>query len=314
MRLPETYQQQQRLYQQAREQIKNLPGGHAFTDIQFGFKRTDQQLTPRLAIRFQVKKKKQPKELRRSEAVPKKWQGFETDVVDFRIKPQTRIVDPREEVRPLLGGLQVQSCLFQQRINWGTLGYCFRLQGQPAAISNYHVLFGQLSESDAARHINRLQLFQPNKPNYGRPIGLVTGLFHQDLDYAVVRVQTAYDELQSVNQLPGRIEGYQQPLLGARYIKVGAASGRSMGLLEARSLENPSRIVLGYQADPQNDSPKISLPGDSGSVWLAPSLTTTNQWKLLALHYGGDPARNVAYATLFSSIFPSIRQQLNRFI
>ena len=133
MRLPETYQQQQRLYQQAREQIKNLPAGHAFTDIQFGFKRTDQQLTPRLAIRFQVKKKKQPKELRRSEAVPKKWQGFETDVVDFRIKPQTRTVYPGEEVRPLLGGLQVQSCLFQQRINWGTLGYCFRLQGQPAA-------------------------------------------------------------------------------------------------------------------------------------------------------------------------------------
>lgn len=312
MHLPTSYQHQHRLYQQAREQIKKLPKGQAFTDIQFGYKRRDQQLTPRLAIRFQVKKKKAPSQLRRSEAIPKKWAGFDTDVIEFRIKPQIRTEDPGEEVRPLLGGLQVQSCLFQQRINWGTLGYCFLLQNQPAAITNYHVVFGRLSESEAAGQVGQLQLFQPNKPNYASPIGSVTRLFHQALDYSVIRLQAAYDDAQSINRLPGRIEGYQQPLLGARYVKVGAASGRTAGILEARSLQDPSRIVLSYAADPQNDSAKISLEGDSGSVWLAPA--GPQQWKLLALHYGGDPARNIAYATLFSSIAPSIRQQLNRFI
>lgn len=306
------FKQEYALFKQAQELARKFHRKGEILDIQFGLKKTDASLTNDLSIRFHVKKKKAKHQLKKAELLPKKIGKFKTDVIDYKIKPQTRIVEPFEETRPVFGGIEVQSCLFNQRIEWGTLGYCFTLQNIPFAITNFHVIFGGLDETQASTHINRLKLFQPNKPNFGSEIGLVTGPFNQSLDYCLIRLADKPDQAQSINKVNGIVNGFSQPVMGQRMAKVGAATKLTMGVLEARSLLDASKIVISYSHDPLNDSPKISDNGDSGSVWFVHDPHQPSVLKLVALHYGGDRPKNIAFATLFSSIFPSVRNKLNQ--
>jgi len=297
------------MFRQAMAAASKLRGRHDLDDIQFGLKKTAGRYTGELSIRVQVVAKKPRRRLKPNQAIPSRIGKFITDVVEYSPRLQVRKEDPAAEVRPLLGGIEIQSCLFNQRINWGTLGYCFALGEEKAGITNYHVVFGKRSEEDAQQLQGRLGVFQPNKPNFGTLMGTVGKLFSREYDYCVFHLNGPSDSRQSVNNVAGIIDGFVHPLIGQELFKAGAATGTTSGILEARSLEQPSRIVIGYHPPGHNDSTYISGPGDSGAVWLA-RRDGGESLKVVALHYGGDRRRNVAFAILYSSIHASLLQKL----
>jgi hypothetical protein len=210
----------------------------------------------------------------------------------------------------VLGGIEIQSDLFNQRTDWGTIGCSLSFNDILFGITNYHVVFGRLDEEQAIQHVNRLLLFQPNKPNFGTEIGLVSEAFSQKLDYCIFRLKENPNISQAINRINGVVSGFANPLIGQKLAKVGAATNLTLGIVEARSLVDISKIIIRFAPDPRNESTKVSSAGDSGSVWFTESPGEPEKLKLVALHFGGDVVKNIAFANLFSSIIPSINQKI----
>src|SRR5690606_33410513 len=99
------------------------------TDIEFGLKLTNGELTDQISLRFKVSKKKKENKLNKSDVLPKKVGSFATDVlVNQTTKHQTRNVNPRNIVQPLIGGIQIQSSLYGNSLNyWGTMGCIYHI-------------------------------------------------------------------------------------------------------------------------------------------------------------------------------------------
>ena len=299
--------EQRNQIREARSLIQKYLKREDISDIQFGFKSIKGKSTSLLSIRFLVDRKKPESKLSGSDRIPKKVGRFPTDVIDHKIKKQgARRVDPHDQVSPLIGGIEIQSSFFDQRSNWGTLGCVLDVNGVPHGFTNYHVVLSNLTEPQAEGYIGRLRVYQPNQPNGGMIIGRLTRLFDRELDYCAFVVEAPVDERQSLNNRSGIIRQSAYPVAGMRVGKTGAATGFTIGKIDALSLINPSRLIIKYEPGPENESDVISSVGDSGSVWVA---GVGDQMKPVGLHYGGDTVQNVAYANSFTSIVKSIRSK-----
>lgn len=300
------------IYSEARRWAKSFRHHPDVNDIHWGLKLVDGKPAANMAIRFNVRRKL-PKSRLKGRMLPTAVGPFATDVTSYHCKPHVRQEPPAALVRPLMGGLQLQSSLFKNGGPWGTFGCVIRINSADYGITNYHVAFGEDRDSDP---VAGLIMLQPRYRNFGEPVGKLASCYSRSLDYVLIKLATGYDQEQSVNGIAGKIAGYAMPFNNMPVCKYAAASGFTVGRVDARSLLQPHRIIISSELSRNGQRP-VSLPGDSGAVWLYRHPHDPLQLQLLALHYGGDQAAGLAFATLFSSIrtsiqhqIPSIKQQL----
>jgi len=296
--------EEQKLYKEAQKLARQFVGQAGVTDIEFGLKHTNGELTDEISLRFKVTEKKDEKELRKSEVLPKKVGKFVTDVLLNQTTQQTRNEKPRSIVQPLIGGIQIQSSLYGDSTNyWGTMGCIYHIQNYLLGFTNYHVLYGKTPSTIViSDYIGRLRIFQ-NLNETDNRIGVAFNLFNPNLDYATFLIQVPHDQSQSVNMITGLLESYVYPKIGDSLFKSGAQTGLTYGIIDARSCLDCSELSI------YNPNSTISDYGDSGSVWILND--NTNIPKPVALHYAGGETPQWAKGKTFASIFASIRNKIN---
>ena len=213
--------------------------------------------------------------------------------------------DPNTVVRPLLGGIQIQSGIYvNSPYHWGTLGCVYQVGNRLLGFTNYHVLFGGVSpETVAAHYVGKLAVYQNlNEP--GNRIGTAAEYFSRELDYATFYLQVPLDGLQSLNSIGGLLTTYGYPRIGMQVMKSGAATGVTHGIIDGRSCINTSELSI--HLDPAYPVPDgiIANTGDSGSCWI--QYDQPGAPKLIALHYAGGENLQWAKAKAFTSIFASV--------
>lgn len=299
-----------KLYKEAKKIAQQFIGCKGVTDIEFGLKYKQGELTDEISLRFKVEEKKLVNKLKRSEILPKKIGKFKTDVLSNKIiEHQPRIVDGRSMVRPLLGGVQIQSGIFNDTDSyWGTMGCYYPLNNYTFGFTNYHVLFGASSPKFVSdNYVGRLPVYQ-NLCSENNRIGIASNLFSLELDYATFILQTPFDQNQSINALNGLMKSYAYPQINMRVVKSGASTGVTFGIIDARSCINCSELSIHLDPQYSNPSNTVSSNGDSGSIWVLNDDSGTST--PIALHYGGGETPKWAKAKSFSSIFASIRNKI----
>lgn len=303
--------EEQKLYKEAQRLSKQFIGQAGVTDIEFGLKYTNDQLTDEIVLRFKVTEKKKENQLKKSEVLPKKVEKFSTDVLqDQTTKHQTRNENPRSIVQPVIGGIQIQSSLYGLSPNyWGTIGCIYRFQNYMFGFTNYHVMYGVTDPSIVLNdYVGRLKVSQ-NLNRSNNKIGVATNLFNQNLDYATFTIDVPYDQLQSINMITGLLDSYVYPQINMPLLKSGAKTGITYGIIDGRSCINCSELSIHIDSRYPNNNGIISDFGDSGSVWI--SNDNTNIPKPVALHYAGGETPQWAKGKAFASIFASIRNKIN---
>jgi hypothetical protein len=304
-----TYREEQRLYKDCKESAKQFVGHPGVRDIEFGLKHRDGKLTSEISLRFKVDEKKPGKALKQDEILPKKVGKFTTDVLNHTIiQHQQRSENPRSNLRPLLGGAQIQSGVYQGTSNWGTMGCFYAIQDKILGFTNYHVLFGGASPEEAQQYYaGKLQVFQNlNRP--GNLIGMASDLFSPDLDFATFVLQIPVDQSQSINSLSGLLTSWVFPRINTPVLKSGACTGVTYGIIDGRSCIDSSELSIHLDQKYSNPSECISDYGDSGSVWILND--GSEILKPVALHYAGGDTPQWAKAKSFASIFASIQNKL----
>lgn len=300
-----TLREEQKLYKEARKLARQFIGQAGVTDIEFGLKHKNGELTDQISLRFKVTEKKKEKKLKKSDVLPKKVGNFTTDVLLNQItNQQTRNENPRSIVQPVIGGIQIQSSLYGNSSNyWGTMGCIYHIQNYLLGFTNYHVLYGKTPPSIVLNdYVGRLQISQ-NLNETNNRIGIAFNLFNPNLDYATFVLQVPHDQSQSVNMIPGLLESYVYPRIHMSVFKSGAKTGMTYGIIDGRSCIDCSELSI------HNPTSAISDGGDSGSVWIFND--NTNIQKPVALHYGSGETNQWAKAKSFASIFASIRNKIN---
>src|SRR5690606_7693160 len=200
-----TLREEQKLYKEAQKLARQFIGQAGVTDIEFGLKHKNGELTDQISLRFKVTEKKKEKKLKKSDVLPKKVGNFTTDVLLNQItKQQTRNENPRSIVQPVIGGIQIQSSLYGNSSNyWGTMGCIYHIQNYLLGFTNYHVLYGKTPPSIVLNdYIGRLRISQ-NLNETNNRIGIAFHLFNPKLDYATFVIQGPHDQSQSVNMITG---------------------------------------------------------------------------------------------------------------
>ncbi|RQO65295.1 hypothetical protein DBR43_31105 [Pedobacter sp. KBW06] len=285
--------------------FRDQPG---LIDIDFGVKRVADRSTGELSIRFKLREKIQMNLLESHRMLPKKIGEFSTDVLQIDPQPESPWVDPTNAVRPLRGGLQIFAERYLGSDHYGTLGCIFNVNGHFLALTNYHVLYGSLSEETVMRDlVGRERVFQNNGNPASKSIGLCFQAFDMLTDYATVEIDPRVDRIPEINGF----RGHTDPILIApvsrlkigvtKVKKSGVTTGITFGLVDGRSLLYPGKFTI--IPDPKAPEGPISNPGDSGSAWIINEVT--EQARLAVLHSGRE-SPGTAYGHAFQVILNHI--------
>jgi hypothetical protein len=271
-----------------RARLFNYPGVH-YVDI--GYKYVQSRLTPELAVRLHVYRKKPRSVLPVSEILPIRIKAIPTDVIQSnrRLESTTGVIrDIR--VNPLIGGVAIRNL----RNNLlGTLGVIVtdRATGALMGLSNYHVLVGETGQKGDS-------VTQPATTYITDIIGTVDH-WDQTLDCAVCTLNSSRLLSRRIIDIPAIPPGIKEPLLGMKVIKSGRTTGKTFGIIDGVSEDEFTIIPVGGVNNLANE--EISAPGDSGSLWLE-----AEGYCAIGLHYAGEkdpsPQSERAWAKKFGKV------------
>ncbi len=316
-----TLREEQKLYKEACMIAKDYAGFSGVSDIEFGIKHRGGKLTNEYSLRFKVKEKKSPDQLDTEDIIPVMIGTFRTDVLSDQIslhegiinentpdtdQKQIRVADKNSIVRPLLGGIQIQSGIFRDTDNyWATVGFFYPYNNLILGFTNYHALYADLKPKLVNdEYIGRLPVFQNFNDTENR-IGVAFNLYNQFLDYATFILDKPIVQTQSINGIKGQLVSYIYPQINMPLVKSGAGTGITYGIIDGRSCLNRSEISIHLDTRYHHPDDSVSTGGDSGSLWIFND--GINILKPVALHYGGGETKQWAKAKSISSIFASIR-------
>jgi len=252
-----------------------------------GGKRTD-----RVAIRVYVRKKLPKDQLAPDAVLPDTLDGFPVDVIEdeFWIHQQPPITLAERVVAHtfLRGGISIGNLLLGGA---GTLGVSVfdNRTGQEMLLSNWHVLCG--SDTCQARE----PIIQPGAFDNGTQTDLVAELVR-----AVLSANVDAAIAQPLGQRPlskevwdlGFVEASDVAQLGSVLRKSGRSSGFTLGTVSDISADVD---VNGYPEGAHHfvdqiviDGSFISIPGDSGSVWV------NDATHVVGLNFAGSSSRAIA--------------------
>jgi hypothetical protein len=271
------------------DQLKRFPNvigvgvGHEIV----GGKRTD-----RVAIRVYVRKKFPKDQLAPDAILPDTIDGLPVDVIEdeFWIHQQTPITLAERLVAHtfLRGGISIGNLLLGGS---GTLGVSVfdNKTGQEMILSNWHVLCGSATCQPGE------PIIQPGAFDSGTQADLVAQLVRavlsSNVDAAIAQPLGERPLFKEVWDI-GFVEATNVAQLGAVVTKSGRSSGFTAGTVSDISADVD---VNGYPGGAHHfvdqiviDGNNISIPGDSGSVWV------NDASEVIGLNFAGSSTRAIA--------------------
>lgn len=250
----------ERLLRKHRKTLLALPNVH---DVDIGFELADGEPTGKLALRVYVDNKRSPRGLRVADRAPEELDGVPVDVIEFTPELQLARDDLHD---PVIGGVRIRNV---NKPTGGTLGMVVlhRDTLRPLGLSNYHVM--QRTPAVAGDLIS-----QP-----GDGVNILGPVVASDkaLDCAVCALGSRASSFDIYGLDP--VSGWTVARLGMKVVKSGISSGVTFGVVDGL---NAQRISVMPGSAPAA-SGEVSLPGDSGSIWL--EMATG---RAVGLHYAGN--------------------------
>jgi hypothetical protein len=299
---PEAMAKAERVLARVRQDWLQRPG---VTAVDLGFEWTNGAMTPVLALRVHVSRKKALTELTPQEVFPEMVEGIPVDVIEATYGLQQSGLETQLEAAiegrggrfndiPL--GVSV-GCQYSTA---GTLGakVIDRESGAEMILSNWHVLVGR-PEGQAD-----LAIWQPGQLDGGALAGnVIAGLSRWVIgpyDAAVARL-AGNRPVQSKTVEGKAIDRLGSPALGMMVWKSGRTTGYTEGFIDGvkmttqlsyagvgqKVLQQVFRVV----PRPGRGEVEISAGGDSGSIWVDES-----SGKAVGLHFAGEVGNVSEYA------------------
>lgn len=278
--------------------------------VDVGYRWKAGKMTGEIALRVHVKNKQPKENLENNDIVPEEIENIPIDVIQSNIRQSppsdaatqsTNNQTPNSKRQdPLIGGVETWNIKIR---DIGTLGAIVfdRLDGQPMALSNFHVFV-----KDTQRQFIGDNIMQPCS-------GLddtedIVGTVHRSdklLDCAVAYLTTTRRISSSIFKIPGGIKGITSPILGMRVMKSGCSTEHTCGMVEGVGANNESEFTIVPVPD-EWDKKEISDAGDSGSIWIERSSHAA-----VGLHFAGETSPALKDERAWSKSIQHVADKLN---
>jgi len=284
--------------------------------IDYGVVYEDGKPTARTGIRFHMHRKLRLSKLAVDQRLPKVIEGIEVDVLGVGYTPH--IGSPRAPHDPLQPGLSIGS---RKQLTTGTLGPIVRdLSNQNLCLlSNWHVLCG----GPEARQNDEITQPGPMDFNNGPTVALLDRWLRlgEQFDAALARLAPGGHANDQLFDTTFRPVATKAPALGMRLVKSGAVSGVTQARIDGVSgsyrldytgYGDGPQWMQGFRLvpDPALPAGAISLPGDSGSLWI-----DSADGVAVGLHFAGEddvsPLNNYALAHPIEDVFVRLNVALS---
>jgi endonuclease G, mitochondrial len=296
------------------------------TSVGIGYKTVDGKPTEEMALQFTVEKKVGLESLKSvtgkpiPESIEVNGMTLPTDVVerDFRTHPvavETDLLsDRKRRLDPMVPGVSIANV----HSTAGTLGCLVRENtgGETRVLSNWHVLHGDNgSLGDLIAQPGPYDNNRTTENGCGKLVRSFLGLAG-DCAIASIDGRTATDE---ILDLVVAVRQIGDPELGDRVVKSGRTTAVTYG--KVTRIHTITKITYGkagehqigsFEIGPDSDHPaengEISMPGDSGSAWMALGEDGKPSDMMLGLHFGGETVEPAEYALACysSSVFEKL--------
>ncbi len=223
-------------------------------------------------MRVFVSRKKSQRYISRSQRIPPILAGMPTDVIEYGAEEQAAR-DSRFD--PLVGGISAINRRLAGEVG-GTLGAIVfdDATGAPLGLSNWHVFVSAVGGKGD-------RIYQPAQNNPANCIGVVKER-NIELDCAVCTLTRSW--VSDILDLNLSITGIKEPRIDMPVVKSGRSTGITYGTVSGEGTDD---VTIKPDINQPAPGGKISMPGDSGSVWI-----DVSSGKAVALHYKGQTAAN----------------------
>jgi hypothetical protein len=284
--------------------------------IDYGVVYEKDKATTRTGIRFHMDRKLKLSALATDQRLPNVIEGVEVDVLGVGYTPHAG--SPRAPHDPLQPGISIGS---RKQLTTGTLGPIVRdLNNQNLCLlSNWHVLCG----GPEARQNDEITQPGPMDFNNGPTVGLLERWLKlgEQFDAALARLAPGGHTNEQLFNTTFKPVATKPPAIGMVLVKSGAVSGVTQAKvdgvsgsyrLDYTSYGDGPQWMQGFRLvpDPALPAGAISLPGDSGSLWI-----DSGDGVAVGLHFAGEddvsPLNNYALAHPIDDVFVRLNVALS---
>jgi hypothetical protein len=272
----------------AKRLVRRYPG---VIGVDWGYVYEDGVRTGEIGIRYHVPRKLPLRKIPTEDRLPKEIERVRVDVLEGGFIPHR--ADPFSAAAVLQPGLSIGNV---PRQSDGTLGLFAkdRRDGTLCVLSNWHVLCGGL----AARAGDMISQPGPlfSGPNPARQIAELRRWVSPERQYdaAIAGILPGIQRNDALLDGGVTIAGASEPQVGMHVVKCGAASIFTHALVDAihgsyqvpyQAFGESTRWMLGIRLVPDANfqDRHVSLPGDSGSIWIEAA-----SGKAVALNFAGE--------------------------
>lgn len=303
------------------------------TSVGIGYKSKDGKPTRELSIQFTVDRKVAPEALGLIDTtqIPESFviDGIEvpTDVLQRSYEPAFQVIsqietNPRKvRIDPIVPGVSVGNF----RRSAGTIGCIVYGQhdGTPYVLSNWHVLHGPTGS--IGDDVVQPGFHDDNRVQRNRLGKLVRSHLGAAGDCAIATIEDRTFRAE-ILELGVPVEEIGEAELDDKVIKSGRTTGVTHGIVTRVNVivsidyggNFDGQEIGGFEIGPDENHPpgdgEISMPGDSGSVWLFKSANGRPSRVLAGLHFAGEGSGNPnehAVACYPKSVFEKLQVSLS---
>jgi hypothetical protein len=284
--------------------------------IDYGVVYENGKATARTGIRFHMNRKLKLTNLAKGQRLPNAIEGIEVDVLGVGYTPHQG--SPRAPHDPLQSGISIGS---RKQFTTGTLGPIVRdLNNQNLCLlSNWHVFCG----GPEARPDDEITQPGPMDFSNGPTVALLERWLKlgEQFDAALARLAPGGHVIGQVFDTAFDPKATKAPALGMQLVKSGAVSGVTHGKIDGiagsyrldyTSFGDGPQWMQGFRLvpDPAAPTPAVSLPGDSGSLWI-----DSADGAAVGLHFAGEddvsPLNSYALAHPIEEVFTRLNVVLS---
>jgi hypothetical protein len=284
--------------------------------IDYGVVYENGKATGRTGIRFHMNRKLALASLAKGQRLPNTIEGVEVDVLGVGYSPHQG--SPRAPHDPLQSGISIGS---RKQFTTGTLGPIVRdLNNQNLCLlSNWHVFCG----GPEARPDDEITQPGPMDFSNGPTVALLERWLKlgEQFDAALARLAPGGHVVGQVFDTAFDPKATKAPILGMQLVKSGAVSGVTHAKIDGvggsyrldyTSYGDGPQWMQGFRLvpDPAAPAPAVSLPGDSGSLWI-----DSADGAAVGLHFAGEddvsPLNSYALAHPIEEVFARLNIALS---
>jgi hypothetical protein len=296
---PEEITQANALLESVRDEWLRRPG---VTAVDLGFKWSQGEMTPQIAVRVHVRRKKPLAELSADELFPREVNGVPVDVLEANYQPgnltgTAQLAAAANNRAQRFDEIPLGVSVGGPLVSAGSLGAIVadNQTGQEMILSNWHVLANSLNPQPGQ------VIWQPGRVDGGGENDSFAELSRWLLgpyDAAVARLTG--ERSVKPETVEGRVFGPpRRPMLGMTVWKSSRTTGLTYGFIDGVQMQisldypsvGPRQLQQAFRVIPHPDSGahpgsgdlEVSAPGDSGAIWVE-----AESGQAVGLHFAGE--------------------------